>query len=83
VASAGAGGHIEFRLHSPDGPVLGSMPVEVNGDWEQFYLREIEVEANMVTADLFLVFVNKKNRSGLMNIDWIELLPAKEPNSSE
>lgn len=83
VASAGAGGNIEFRAHSPDGPLLGSMPVEVNGDWEQFYLREIDIEANKETADLFLVFVNKKNRSGLMNVDWIELLPAKEPNSLE
>lgn len=77
VASAGAGGKIEFRLGSVSGPAIASIPVLVNGKWEDFYQQESAVERFQGVADLFAVFINETNRGGLMNIDWIEFLPEK------
>lgn len=72
VASAGAGGTIELHRGSPDGPLLGSVPVEVNGSWESFYDKQIEVTPNEGRDSVFFVFKNEQNRGGLMNIDWVE-----------
>ncbi|MDB4445801.1 PQQ-dependent sugar dehydrogenase [bacterium] len=69
VASAGVGGVIEVRRGSIDGQLLGKATVEVNGQWEEFYDKLIELEPTTGTDDLFLVFQNDKNRGGLMNVD--------------
>jgi len=71
AASAGAGGTIEVRLGAFDGPVLGSTAVEVNGDWEAFSEKRIPLAACQERADLFLVFQNRDNRGGLMNVDAV------------
>jgi cytochrome c len=75
VASAGAGGQIEFRVGSPKGEPIGVVSVEVNGQWEEFYQKMIPIEAVSGSHDVYAVFVNEKNRGGLMNIDWVEFLP--------
>jgi cytochrome c len=69
VASAGAGGTIEIRRGNVDGTLLGSTPVEVNGKWEEFYEKKIELQPATGRDDLFVVFKNEANRGGLMNID--------------
>ncbi len=69
VASAGAGGAIEVRRGSIDGPLIGKATIEVNGQWEEFYDKIITLEPTTGTDDLFLVFKNEKNRGGLMNVD--------------
>ena len=71
VASAGAGGNIEVHRGSVDGPLLGSVTIEVNGSWEEFYDKEIEIADAEGRDDLFFVFKNEKNRGGLMNIDSV------------
>lgn len=75
IASAGAGGSIEIRLHQPDGELLASTEVEVNGQWEQFYDREVELAPAVGRADLIVRFVHPGNASGLMNLDSINFLP--------
>ena len=72
VASAGAGGEIEIHRDSIDGPILGSVLVEVNGAWEEFYQKDLQLNQAKGLADLYFVFKNEKNRGGLMNVDWIE-----------
>ncbi len=72
VASAGSGGSIEIRKDRIDGPLLGSTTVEVNGDWEAFYEKTIEVEKSTGRSDLYVVFKNEKKPGGLMNIDSLE-----------
>lgn len=69
VASAGAGGTIEIRIDSVDGELLGSLPVVVNGDWEDFRSETIPLKAVDGKHTLFVVFKNEANRGGLMNID--------------
>lgn len=69
VASAGAGGAIEIHRGSVDGPLLGRTNVEVNGNWEEFYEKTIQLEPSSGSDDLFVVFKNAENRGGLMNVD--------------
>jgi cytochrome c len=71
AASAGAGGTIEVRFGSFDGPVLGSTLVAVNGDWEAFSEKVVELTPTDERGDLYLVFQNEQNRGGLMNVDSI------------
>lgn len=75
VASAGAGGTIEVHRNKIDGPLLGSVVVEVNGEWETFLEKVITFPVQEGVDDLFFVFKNPINRSGLMNIDSIEFRP--------
>jgi cytochrome c len=75
VASAGAGGIIEVHRNKIDGTLLGSVSVEVNGEWETFSEKTITFPKQDGIDDLFFVFKNPKNRGGLMNIDSIEFLP--------
>jgi hypothetical protein len=75
VASAGAGGRIEFRLGSTKGKAIATIPVEVNGKWEEFYQKETAVEKTDTPEDVFAVFIHEQNQGGLMNVDWVEFLP--------
>ncbi len=72
VCSAGAGGVIELHHGAVDGPLLGSVTVEVNGDWSAFYEKQFDIQAPTERGDLYLVFKNAESPGGLMNIDWIE-----------
>ena len=71
AASAGVGGRIDIRFGSVDGPLLGSTPIEVNGDWEDFSEKRVELTPTSDRGDLYLVFQNEQNRGGLMNVDSI------------
>ncbi len=79
VASAGAGGKIEVRLNSPNGTLVGTMDVKVNGKWEEWYQVSLEKPIGIANesepyADLYFVCVHDEKRSGLMNIDWIRFV---------
>jgi cytochrome c len=75
VTSAGVGGEIVVRAGKLDGPELGRVTVEVNGDWDGWYERTVAVTSEAQHLDLFFEFVNEKNRGGLMNIDAIRFVP--------
>ncbi|MCE9533170.1 MAG: PQQ-dependent sugar dehydrogenase [Planctomycetes bacterium] len=75
VASAGAGGKIEVHLDQPDGPLLATADVEVNGEWEKFYERTVDIPETKGRHDLYFRFVNEKNQGGLMNLDSIYFHP--------
>lgn len=87
VASAGAGGTIEVRQGSVDGPLLGSVTVEVNGEWEAFYDKEFPITQPEATADLtgdmYIVFKNPEKRGGLMNLDSVTCLPRTTQPSAD
>jgi cytochrome c len=75
VTSAGAGGEIVVRAGTPDGPELGRVKVEVNGSWDGWYERSVDLDRRRERCDLYFETVNPNNRSALMNIDWIRLDP--------
>ena len=53
------------------GPVIGKMQVDVNGDWDGWYERNLKLRPNAHRADLFFEAINLQNRSGLVNIDSV------------
>lgn len=69
VASAGAGGVIEVRRGGVEGELIGQLTVEVNGSWEDFEEKRIELTSGAGSDSVYLVFKNPVNRGGLMNID--------------
>lgn len=75
VASAGAGGTIEVHLDAPDGPLLASVPVEVNGQWEEFSERVAAWEPRAGRHDVWIVFTHPGRAGGLMNLDRVHWLP--------
>ena len=74
VASAGAGGAIEIRLDQPNGELLATVPVEVNGAWEKFYEKTTEVPETKGRHDLIIRFVHPGNAGGLMNLDSVNFV---------
>ncbi len=75
IASAGSGGSIEVRLDQPDGPLLASTEIEVNGQWEQFYERTIDLMPAEGRHDLVVRFTHPNQAGGLMNLDSVHFLP--------
>jgi len=72
VASGGAGGAIELRRDSTEGPLLARLEVPVTGGWEKWQeVRVPVVDPVALRADVFAVFVNP-GKGGLMNLDWIQ-----------
>jgi len=76
VTSAGSGGRIEARLGALDGPVIASVPVEVNGSWDSFHEVTTPIEPRTGRHDIFIVFLNPKRQGGLMNLDRVTFGPA-------
>ncbi len=74
VASAGAGGAVEIRLGQPDGKLLASTEIEVNGDWEAWYEKSVPLEKTEGRHDLLIRFTHPAKASGLMNLDSVEFL---------
>lgn len=72
IASAGSGGQIEIRLDEPDGQLLATTDVEVNGQWEQFYARKVELTKASGRHDLIIRFVHPNKAGGLMNLDSVQ-----------
>ncbi|NUK03503.1 ThuA domain-containing protein [Streptomyces lunaelactis] len=72
ISSGGAGGFLEVRTGSANGPILGSAPVPVTGSWDTF--QDIDVPLRAVpkkTTELFLVF--KGGDGALYDVDDFEL----------
>lgn len=78
IASAGAGGAIEIRRGSPAGQLLAEVPVEVNGNWEQFYERIVRIPAQTGRDHICIRFTHPAQAGGLMNLDLIHFLPPAE-----
>lgn len=69
MASAGAGGAVEIRLDAADGPLLATVPVEVNGQWEDFYDRSATWTPVTGRHDVFVRFIHPQQAGGMMNLD--------------
>ena len=69
--TAGSGGSIEVRLDQPDGPLLASTEIVVNGEWEKFYDREVELAPTSGRHDVIIRFTHPNQAGGLMNLDSI------------
>ena len=75
LASAGAGGTVELHLDAADGPLIASVPVQVNGNWEAFYDRAVAITPTAGRHDVVVVFTHPGGAGGLMNLDSVSFLP--------
>jgi glucose/arabinose dehydrogenase/type 1 glutamine amidotransferase len=62
ASSGGAGGFLEVRTGSADGPVLGSAPIPVTGSWETF--QDIDVALSQVPTKSTQLFLVAKGGAG-------------------
>lgn len=69
VASNNAGGIIDIRLDSLDGPSIGSISAPNTGGWQQWTTETATVNVSGV-HDVYLVFIG--SGEGLFNINWFE-----------
>jgi len=76
VTSAGSGGRIEARIGSLDGPVIASVPVEVNGSWDGFHDVACDIKPQAGRHDVYVVFLNEERQGGLMNLDSVTFAPS-------
>lgn len=82
VASAGAGGKIEFRENSSDGALLAECAVNPTGAWDKW--EEVKAPLLQPAPDgarshVVAVFLNP-GKNNLLNLDWVEFAPpAKRP----
>ncbi|MDQ2087750.1 carbohydrate-binding protein [Herbivorax sp. ANBcel31] len=56
---------IELRLGSPTGTLIGTLEIEITGDWGEYEEQICSVDGVTGVNDLYLVF-----SSGPVNIDW-------------
>jgi uncharacterized protein (TIGR03790 family) len=72
AASGGAGGHVEFRLDSPTGEVIGSCPVTPTGDWQKWETQTCRIEGTPGGYhNLYLVYTGGDGY--LFNLEWFAL----------
>lgn len=68
IASAVNGGHIEIRLDSLHGPLLGSCTIKNTGGWQNW--RTVSCAVNKVKGIHDVYFVCKGDEGRLFNFDW-------------
>ena len=67
VASAGAGGTLEFRLDDPAGPIVAAVTIPVTGGWQKWTTVSGTATGATGVHDLYLVFAGG---SGIGNVNW-------------
>lgn len=78
AASNNAGGSVEFRLDTFDGPLVGTATVAGTGGWTNYQIVSTTITQTTGTHDLYLVF---NGGSGyLFNLDYIEKV-TNNPNA--
>ena len=68
VSSASTGGHIEIRLDSPDGKLVGSLVVTGTNGWQNWVTNTCQVSDTSGFHDIYFKFTG--NRGFLFNFNW-------------
>ncbi len=75
VASETQGGHIELRLDSPTGTLIGTSAVSGTGGWQKWETVRCTVDGAAGVHDLYLVFTG--SNGPLMNVNWWKFDPTE------
>ncbi len=78
VASAGAGGTIELRAGTADGPVMARVAVQPTGGWNKWVELSAPLAPPEGRTDVFVRF-DHPGKGGLMNLDWLNFTQAPPP----
>jgi hypothetical protein len=80
VASGAAGGHIELRLDSPTGALVGTCAVAGTGGWQTWTSVTCPTSGATGTHDLYLRFTG--GSGSLMNVDWWQFSGSGDPTGT-
>jgi hypothetical protein len=64
-AASKAGGMVELRLNTPDGPVIAQVGIPQNGDWNLVKAKLMDIPSGI--QDIFLVSKGSKS----VEVDWV------------
>lgn len=70
VSSATNGGTIELRLNSTIGPLIGTLPANYTGGWDNWKSEMTTVSGATGVHDLYLIFKGSANTSLFKLDDW-------------
>jgi glucosylceramidase len=76
LASDGSGGSVDFRLDSPGGPLLGTVPVPITGGWQTWQTEPGTVYGGGGVHNLYVIF---NGSSGIGNLNWFQFGGAIPP----
>jgi len=76
IASAGAGGTMEFRLDSPTGTLISVVTLPVTGGWQNWQTVSGSVSNATGLHNLYIIF---KGGSGIGNLNWFQFGGALAP----
>jgi glucose/arabinose dehydrogenase/PKD repeat protein len=63
---------VEARLDNLNGPLIGRVNTKATGAWQSYDFFTSALDSVDGTHDLYLVFKNNANTTGLGNVNWIE-----------
>jgi len=69
VASGSSGGEIELRLDSPEGQVIGTLPVSSTGGWDNWEMMTTAVSGATGVHDLYMIFKGQAE-GDLFKVDY-------------
>ncbi|MEM7473931.1 MAG: carbohydrate-binding protein [Planctomycetota bacterium] len=69
VSSRSSSGTVEFRLDSPNGPLIASITPGNTGGWDNYVNETAPVSGVTGVHDLYLVFSGQTNLGGLIDVD--------------
>ncbi len=72
VASNSTGGSIEFRLDSPTGPLIGTVPVSITCGWQSWVTVAAPVSGVTGVQKLYTVFKGAPPKDGIANFNWFQ-----------
>lgn len=63
---------IEVRIDELDGPIIATVQTALTGGWQSYDYFTTEIEDPGGTHDVYIVFNNTDNPSGIGNVNWFE-----------
>lgn len=69
ASSKGSGGDIEVRLGSTTGTLIGTIPIAITGNWNNYQTTQAAITSTAGVHDLYLVFTGSSGY--LFNLDWV------------
>jgi Beta-xylosidase len=77
TSTATNGGTIELRLNSPTGKLLGSLPINYTGGWDNWKSKTTAISGDTGVIDLVMVFKGSANTS-LFKLDYWKFEPKSD-----
>jgi beta-glucosidase len=72
ASGAGATGTIEYRLDSPAGPRIATVPVDDTGGWQMWHSRTVRLERAVTSVHRLYVTFTGPAGQDIVNLNWFQ-----------